>query len=140
MQITGTCYLAAIGTEPFPVDISKGINGYTVSLPEGCSNVEMTIKLKDNNSQDTPTGVTWTYTKDGRLEEDLEVESDSNGGLSITSDKITALPTGSVSLHLIAHYDDKNLEFDVTIHVRELGDTEWTRSTSSEASPIIIEL
>ena len=138
LDISGTYELAPVAVNPFTVNITP--NGYTVNLPEGCSNVAMSIKLKDNSSQNEPTGVTWTYTKDGRLEEDLEVESDSNGGLSITSDKITALPTGSVSLHLIAHYDDKNLEFDVTIHVRELGDTEWTRSTSSEASPIIIEL
>lgn len=142
LKISGTYELAPIGVNPFKADITP--NGYTVNLPEGCSNVAMSIKLKDNSSQNEPTGVTWTYTKDGALEEDFDISTDNTeGSLSITSDKLTALPTGSVSLHLTAHYDNKDIEFNVvTINVRALDDEEWnnTRSASPEAQPIIIEL
>ena len=142
LDISGTYELAPVAVNPFTVNITP--NGYTVNLPEGCSNVAMSIKLKDNSSQNEPTGVTWTYTKDGALEEDFDISTDNTeGSLSITSDKLTALPTGSISLHLTAHYDNKDIEFNVvTINVRALDDEEWntTRSATPEAQPIIIEL
>lgn len=136
LDIFGTYELAPVAVNPFTVDITP--NGYTVNLPEGCSNVEMKIQLKHEGTIVTPS-VDWTVQESGDLDE-LEVEVNTTDGLSITSDALTALPTGTKTLHLTTTYDDKNLEFDVTIHVRELGNEEWTRSASPEAQPIIIEL
>ena len=138
LQITGTCYLAAIGTEPFPVDITKGINGYTVSLPEGCSNVDIDIKLLHEGNE--VQNVNWSYTESGDTEYLKDLTINNTDGLSIVSEKLIALPIGSKTFHL-----DPNLPnvsaFDVTIKVRELGNTEWTKSANtSPEQPLIIEL
>lgn len=56
LNITGTYELAAIGT----IAVSKNIgNGYTIELPEGCSNVEINIQLKENGTE-KKSGVTWS--------------------------------------------------------------------------------
>ncbi len=97
----------------------------------------MKITLKYEGTEVTPTG-NWTVTEGGDLDE-LKVSTEN--GLSITCDKLTALPIGTKTLHLTTTYDGKDLEFDVTIKVRELGNTEWTKSVNvSPEQPIIIEL
>lgn len=56
LNITGTYELAAIGT----IAVSKNIgNGYTIELPEGCSNVKIDIRLKENGTE-KKSGVTWS--------------------------------------------------------------------------------
>ncbi len=136
LAFSGSYELAPIGVEPFEVEITA--DGYTVVLPEGCSNVDMKITLK-YEGEDVTSTVNWNVQESGDLEE-LEVSTDN--GLSITCDKLTALPIGTKTLHLTTTYDGKNLEFDVTIKVRELGNTEWTKSANASQAPqpIIIEL
>ena len=135
LAFSGSYELAPIGVEPFEIKITA--DGYTVELPEGCSNVDMKITLKYEGTEVTPTG-NWTVTEGGDLDE-LKVSTEN--GLSITCDKLTALPIGTKTLHLTTTYDGKDLEFDVTIKVRELGNTEWTKSVNvSPEQPIIIEL
>lgn len=48
LAISGTYHLAAIGT----VTVSKNIgNGYTIELPEGSSDIEIRIQLKENGTE-----------------------------------------------------------------------------------------
>lgn len=56
LAISGTYHLAAIGT----VAVSKNIgNGYTIELPEGSSDIEIRIQLKENGTE-KDSDVTWS--------------------------------------------------------------------------------
>lgn len=56
LAISGTYHLAAIGT----VAVSKNIgNGYTIELPEGSSDIEIRIQLKENGTE-KKSDVTWS--------------------------------------------------------------------------------
>lgn len=141
LNITGTYELAAVGTEAFEGNINANLSGYTVNLPEGCSNIQMKIELVDNRPGG-PTGETATWnpiTQTGTLP-DFDILDDGSGELSLN--RLSAIPTkGTKTLHLTTTYDGIPLSFDVTINVRSLVDDEWTKSTTPTApAPIIVEL
>ena len=131
LDISGTYELAPIGVTPISADITA--DGYDIQLPEGASNIEIEVKLKENGQEVTNNNVTWTYPEDDESPFTYLV---SNGVLSITAQAIPAIPTGEFTL--TATYNGREIPFELSF--RELGDTEWTRSASPEASPIIIEL
>ena len=136
LDITGTYDLAPVAVEPFTVSIEE--SGYVVNLPEGCSNVKMSIQLK-SKGQVVMDPLAWTCSDpDGNLA-GLTVSTEN--GVSITSDALSALPTGSNMYTLTTTYGEIDLSFDVTINVRSLVDDEWTKSTTPTApAPIIVEL
>ena len=131
LDISGTYELAPIGVTPISADITA--DGYDIQLPEGASNIEIEVKLKENGQEVTNNNVTWTYPEDDESPFTYLV---SNGVLSITAQAIPAIPTGEFTL--TATYNGREIPFELSF--RELGNTEWTRSASPEASPIIIEL
>ena len=141
LNITGTYELAAVGTEAFEGNIDANLSGYTVNLPEGCSNIQMSITLDDNrpNAPETPPTYTWDITQTGTLP-NFTISQDENGSLSLN--RLSAIPTkGTKTLHLTTTYGEIDLSFDVTINVRSLVDDEWTKSTTPTApAPIIVEL
>ena len=141
LKITGTYELAAVGTEAFEGNIAANLSGYTVNLPEGCSNIQMSITLDDNrpNAPETPPTYTWDITQTGTLP-NFTISQDENGSLSLN--RLSAIPTkGTKTLHLTTTYGEIDLSFDVTINVRSLVDDEWTKSTTPTApAPIIVEL
>lgn len=142
LKITGTYELAAVGTEAFEGNIDANLSGYTVNLPEGCSNIQMKIELVDNRSEKPDPSPTylWEIKQEEGTLPNFTISQDENGSLSLN--RLSAIPTkGTKTLHLTTTYGGILLSFDVTINVRSLVDDEWTKSTTPTApAPIIVEL
>ena len=142
LEITGSYELAAIGTVAVKTDIG---NGYKIELPEGASNIAITVKLK-SKSEYIKDGITWGHTPEVA---GLTFSNGSEASYLITG-QVPAI-TGEYPVKLSATMNktggNKTLGFDLTIDVKRLSDDDLTTTTkavpsspSGLAEPIIIEL
>ncbi|WP_455638423.1 fimbrial protein [Parabacteroides sp.] len=142
LEISGTYELAAIGTVAVKTDIG---NGYKIELPEGASNIAITVKLK-SKSEYIKDGITWSHTPEIA---GLTFSNDSEASYLVTG-QVPAI-TGKYPIKLSATLSktsgNKTLSFDLTIDARALNDDDLTTTTkavpsspSGQAEPIIIEL
>lgn len=138
LAISGTYTYAPIGVQPITSNITP--NGYRVSLPEGSSDITLTIQLKKNTSggSDITNGVDWTCTlppEAGIYFNDNS--SGTNATLTLTADAIPALSGDNWVIPITATYNETNYQFSLTIAVEAL-----TRSGAGKQSdgPVIIEL
>lgn len=120
---------APIGVYPIKEELN-GHSAYELEIPEGSSNIEIKISLKVNGNV-VSTGVSWD-----KISIPYFTSSVENGVLTLKCEAFPAIPSGPYII--TATYDGKEIPFELSL--RELGNTEWTRSASSEAQPIIIEL
>ena len=150
LDITIKTQVAPIGV--YPAEVTQ--NGYEIKLPEGCT-FDVTVTAKKNMTPSTwESGASWSWsvTENTFTNTELVFNNDapSNTGTELTntnnsftfSGTVTSMPlkTKSCTITVVLRDGEAEQTFPIVITVRELGDTEWTRSTSSEASPIIIEL
>ena len=131
LDIQGTYEYAPIGVLPIKATITD--NGREVNLPEGASNISISVTLKENG-QVVTSGVTWDYPKED--ESPFEYSVNENGTLTISAEAIPAVPTGTYTL--TAKYEGREHKFDLTINI--VGLEQATRSASQASQPIIIEL
>lgn len=131
LDIQGTYEYAPIGVLPIEATITA--NGREVNLPEGASNISISVTLKENG-QVVTSGVTWDYPKED--ESPFEYSVNENGTLTISAEAIPAVPTGTYTL--TAKYEGREHKFDLTINI--VGLEQATRSASQATQPIIIEL
>lgn len=136
LNITGTYELAAIGT----IAVSKNIgNGYTIELPEGCSNVKIDIQLKENGTE-KKSGVTWSCnpTPD-YFTCNLSGE---NATLVLSSEAIPATVIAAQKITVSAEFTKSGCtqtrSFPLTIQVSPLTDDLTKAAPGSQ--PIHIEL
>lgn len=130
LSIDASYEYAPIGVYPIEVEITDQ-SEYELKIPEGASNIKIEISLKVSGKEET-VGVSW--------DDDDSIpyfKSSTDGGvLTLTCDAFPALPSETYTV--TATYNGREIPFELSL--RELGNTEWTRSASSEAQPIIIEL
>ena len=140
LVINGSYTYAPIGVQPINVTI-KDLSSYQVSLPEGSSDITLTIKLKNNTSGggNISSDVTWecTLPSDKYWKANKEGE---NSSLVLTADAIPAL-SGEWVIPITATYKETDYQFSLTISVVGLEDIQ-TRSGAGKQSegPVIIEL
>lgn len=129
LSIDASYEYAPIGVFPIKVE-SKGLSVYELEIPEGSSNIKISISLKVNGE---------VATEDVSWDDDVLIpyftNKESNGTLILTCDAFPALPSETYTV--TATYNGREIPFELSF--RELTD-EDTRSTSPEAQPIIIEL
>ena len=150
LDITIKTQVAPIGV--YPAEVTQ--NGYEIKLPEGCT-FDVTVTAKKNMTPSTwESGASWSWsvTENTFTNTELVFNNDapSNTGTELTntnnsftfSGTVTSMPltTKSCTITVVLRDGEAEQTFPIVITVRELGDTEWTRSASSEAQPIIIEL
>lgn len=146
LDIKGSYRLAAIGT----VAVKKNIgNGYTIELPEGCSNVEISIQLKENGVVKN-SGITWDYSPT-TIDHFTCNASGADATLILSSAALPAIAATS-TVTVTANFTDKSGQsqkrsFGLTIQVNDLTDdlTKASRPTGcvpspKETQPIDIEL
>lgn len=146
LDIKGSYRLAAIGT----VAVKKNIgNGYTIELPEGCSNVEISIQLKENGVVKN-SGITWDYSPT-TIDHFTCNASGADATLILSSAALPAIAATS-TVTVTANFTDKSGQsqkrsFELTIQVNDLTDdlTKASRPTGcvpspKETQPIDIEL
>ncbi len=143
LVINGSYTYAPIGVQPINVKI-KDLSSYQVSLPEGSSDITLTIQLKKNTSggSDITNGVDWTCT----LPPEADIyfndnSSETNATLTLTADAIPALSGDNWVIPITAAYEGKNYQFSLTIAVVGLDEIR-TRSGAGKQpeGPVIIEL
>ncbi|KKB52801.1 hypothetical protein HMPREF1212_00958 [Parabacteroides sp. HGS0025] len=136
LNITGTYELAAIGT----IAVSKNIgNGYTIELPEGCSNVKIDIQLKENGME-KKSGVTWSCNP---TPEYFTCNlSGENATLVLSSEAIPATVVAAQNITVSAEFTKSGnritRSFPLTIQVSPLTDDLTKAAPGSQ--PIHIEL
>lgn len=136
LNITGTYELAAIGT----IAVSKNIgNGYTIELPEGCSNVKIDIQLKENGTE-KKSGVTWSCNP---TPEYFTCNlSGENATLVLSSEAIPATVVAAQNITVSAEFtksgSTQTRSFPLTIQVSPLTDDLTKAAPGSQ--PIHIEL
>lgn len=136
LNITGTYELAAIGT----IAVSKNIgNGYTIELPEGCSNVKIDIRLKENGTE-KKSGVTWSCNP---TPEYFTCNlSGENATLVLSSEAIPATVVAAQNITVSAEFTKSGnritRSFPLTIQVSPLTDDLTKAAPGSQ--PIHIEL
>ena len=142
LDFTGSTYQhGPIGVIKDPIPI----NNYTIALPSGASAVTIKIGLKEAGGTVDNT-INWDYNiaQDGDLPALGVTPSTDNGILTVLNNyNFPAGLTGTITLNLSTTVNDggtnKDLKFTVTINVKKIEEVD-TRSASSEAQPIIIEL
>ena len=141
LAIGGRYTYASIGVQPIEAEIEP--NGYRVPLPEGSSDIMITLKLKDNTSggSDITSGVDWKYKLPTEADIYFDAESETNATLTLTADAIPALSGDNWVIPITATYNETNYQFSLTISVVGLEDIQ-TRSGAGKQSegPVIIEL
>lgn len=124
LDISGTYHLAAIGT----VAVSKNIgNGYTIELPEGSSNIEIKIQLKEGGEAKT-SGVTWSC---GALPACFTSNTTGdNATLILSSNAIPATVMAEQTVTVTATFSkggsEQTRSFSLTIKTRFLTDDDIT--------------
>lgn len=122
LAISGTYHLAAIGT----VVVSKNIgNGYTIELPEGSSDIEIKIQLKEGKETKT-NGVTWSCKS---LPACFTSNTGSNAPLILSGEAIPAIVTEypvTVTATFSKGDSKQTRSFDLTIKTRSLDDDDIT--------------
>lgn len=123
LKIEGTYHLAAIGT----VVVSKNIgNGYTIELPEGSSDIEIKIQLKEGKETKT-SGVTWSCES---LPACFTSNTGDNATLILLSNAIPATVMAAQTVTVTASFtkggSEQTRPFDLTIKTRSLTDDDIT--------------
>lgn len=122
LKIEGTYHLAAIGT----VVVSKNIgNGYTIELPEGSSDIEIRIQLKEGKETKT-SGVIWSCES---LPTCFTSNTGSNATLILSGEAIPAIVTEypvTVTATFSKGDSKQTRSFDLTIKTRSLTDDDIT--------------
>lgn len=136
LNITGTYELAAIGT----IAVSKNIgNGYTIELPEGCSNVKIDIQLKENGTE-KKSGVTWSCNPTPNYFNCNPLGADAT--LVLSSEAIPATVVAAQKITVSAKFTKSGnritRSFPLTIQVSPLTDDLTKAAPGSQ--PIHIEL
>lgn len=128
LAISGTYHLAAIGT----VAVSKNIgNGYTIELPEGSSDIEIKIQLKENGTV-KESDVTWSCepTPDyftcnlSGADATLKLSSEAIPATVIADREVT------VSAEFTKNDSPQTRSFGLTIKVKSLTDDDLTKAVS----------
>lgn len=137
LNITGTYELAAIGT----IAVSKNIgNGYTIELPEGCSNVKINIQLKENGTE-KKSGVTWSCNPSTPDYFTCNLSGE-NATLVLSSEAIPATVVAAQNITVSAEFtksgSTQTRSFPLTIQVSPLTDDLTKAAPGSQ--PIHIEL
>ena len=143
LVIKGSYTYAPIGVQPINVTI-EDLSSYQVSLPEGSSNITITLKLKDNRSEenDITSGVGWEYELPAEASTYFKVTETENGNaLTLTAKAIPAIPGDEWRIPITAAYEGKNYQFSLTIAVVGLDEIR-TRSASGgqKGEKVIVEL
>lgn len=141
LDIQGSYRLAAIGT----VTVSKNIgNGYTIELPEGSSDVQISIGLKENGTLKS-SDVTWTCSP--AIDHFNYNTSGQNATLVLSSEAIPAIPAEHeiiVTATFLKNGKKETYSFDLTLLIRPLADDDLTKASPAsplrETQPISIEL
>ena len=150
LDITGSYLLAAIGTVAVETEIG---NGYTIELPEGCSDVKINIQLKENGKP-KQSNVTWSCTT---LPAYLQSNSSgANATLELTSAAVPAIVGGGQAGETVtvtaeftsAKGQSLTRTFPLTFRIIPLTDDAPTKagrpsrsaSPREETQPIVIEL
>lgn len=122
LKIEGTYHLAAIGT----VVVSKNIgNGYTIELPEGSSDIEIKIQLKEGENTKT-SDITWNC---GALPTCFTSKTGSDVTLILSGEAIPAIVTEypvTVTATFSKGDSKQTRSFDLTIKTRSLTDDDIT--------------
>lgn len=122
LKIEGTYHLAAIGT----VVVSKNIgNGYTIELPEGSSDIEIRIQLKEGENTKT-SDVTWNC---GALPTCFTSNDGDNATLILSGEAIPAIVTEypvTVTASFTKSGSKQTRSFSLTIKTRSLDDDDIT--------------
>ena len=137
LNITGTYELAAIGT----IAVSKNIgNGYTIELPEGCSNVKINIQLKESGTE-KKSGVTWSCNPSTPDYFNCNL-SGADATLVLSSEAIPATVVAAQNITVSAEFakngSTQTRSFTLTIQVSPLTDDLTKAAPGSQ--PIHIEL
>lgn len=141
LSIGGHYTYAPIGVQPIEANINP--NGYRVSLPEGSSDITLTIQLKDNTSGENGiiSGVSWNCELPTEADIYFDAKSETDATLTLSADAIPALSGDNWVIPITATYNETNYQFSLTISVVGLEDIQ-TRSGAGKQSegPVIIEL
>lgn len=142
LDIKGTYHLAAIGT----VAVSKNIaNGYTIELPEGSTDIEINIQLKESGTV-KESDVTWSCepTPDyftcnlSGADATLKLSSEAIPATVIADQEVT------VKAEFTKNDSPQTRSFGLTIKVKSLTDDDLTKAVSGHLfdtpQPIHIEL
>lgn len=137
LNITGTYELAAIGT----IAVSKNIgNGYTIELPEGCSNVKIDIQLKESGTIKR-SDVTWSCVPSTPDYFNCNL-SGADATLVLSSEAIPATVIADQEITISAEFTKNGnritRSFPLTIQVSPLTDDLTKAAPGSQ--PIHIEL
>lgn len=127
LAISGTYHLAAIGT----VAVSKNIgNGYTIELPEGSSDIEIRIQLKENGTE-KDSDVRWSCSSIPDFTCNLSGE---NATLILSSKAIPATVIAdreiTVSAEFTKNGSKQTRSFSLIIQVSPLTDDDLTKAVS----------
>ena len=140
LHIEGSYQLAAIGTIVVKKDIG---NGYTIELPEGSSNIQISIKLKENG-QKKNNGVTWSCSSIDHFNVNTSGE---NATLILSSEAIPAIAAEhavTVKATFIKNDESQTIPFNLTLQIRPLENGDLTKghpaSPLREIQPISIDL
>lgn len=128
LDIKGTYHLAAIGT----VAVSKKIgNGYMIELPEGSSDIEINIQLKENGTE-KKSDVTWSC--DPTPDYFTCNPSGADATLKLSSEAIPATVIADQEVTVKAEYtkngSPQTRSFGLTIKVKSLTDDDLTKAVS----------
>lgn len=128
LDIKGTYHLAAIGT----VAVSKNIaNGYTIELPEGSTDIEINIQLKESGTV-KESDVTWSCepTPDyftcnlSGADATLKLSSEAIPATVIADQEVT------VKAEFTKNDSPQTRSFGLTIKVKSLTDDDLTKAVS----------
>lgn len=128
LAISGTYHLAAIGT----VAVSKNIgNGYTIELPEGSSDIEIRIQLKENGTE-KDSDVRWSCSSIPDYFTCNPLGADAT--LVLLSEAIPATvieeQTVTVSAEFTKNGSKQTRSFSLIIQVSPLTDDDLTKAVS----------
>lgn len=141
LEIKGSYHLAAIGTVAVKTDIG---NGYTIELPEGCSNIEIAIQLKEGATTMT-SDVTWECES---LPDYLQSNSSAINATLTLSGNAPAIAgeaqTVTITASVTKSGSTKTSKFPLIFRINALDNDDLTKSRSAsphhETLPIDIEL
>ncbi|MCD8136579.1 MAG: fimbrial protein [Parabacteroides gordonii] len=128
LAISGTYHLAAIGT----VAVSKNIgNGYTIELPEGSSDIEIRIQLKENGTE-KDSDVTWSCSSIPDYFTCNPLGADATLVLSSEAIPATVIEeqTVTVSAEFTKNGSKQTRSFSLIIQVSPLTDDDLTKAVS----------
>lgn len=147
LDIEGTYEYAPIGVLPIQKEIAP--TGYEITLPEGSSNIQLKVRLKEGTETILHKDVNWEENKITSnipgFEKTIadanapEVEQDA---LLLSIPALPAEASTSQTIHIQLEHANRELEFTLTLKTRALEGDDLTRAgfTGSDQDVITIEL